>query len=74
MMTPEKPTMAIVSGEKRDRNSDNTDKPISSPNLKDTKLLFANDKVTIGKEKGEETIEITQKPDPAKSTAGKDSA
>jgi hypothetical protein len=57
MMTLEKPTMADMSGEKRDRRSDHTDNPHSSPNIKDTKLLCADDQVAIGKQKNEEIVE-----------------
>jgi hypothetical protein len=38
MMTPEKATMADISGGKRDRGSDNTDKPVTTPNTRDSKL------------------------------------
>ena len=38
MMTPEKATMADLSGGKRDRRSDDTDDPVTTPNTRDTKL------------------------------------
>jgi hypothetical protein len=71
-MTTEKSTMATVSGEKRDRNSDNTDQPTSSPNSKDAKLLCANDKAPIGKPKDDEMNKISQKKDLVAVNANKD--
>jgi hypothetical protein len=68
--TPEKTTMADMSGEKRDRNSVNTDKPASTPNTKDTKLLCSADMEPIGKEKGKEIIEIDPDSDDAKMDNG----
>jgi hypothetical protein len=56
-MTLETPTMADMSGEKRDRRSDHTDQPPTTPNIKDTKLLCADDKVAIGRKKEEELVE-----------------
>jgi hypothetical protein len=72
MTNTEKSTMATVSGEKRDRNSDNTDQPTSSPNSKDAKLLCANDKAPIGKPKDEEMNMIAQKKDLVAFNANKD--
>jgi hypothetical protein len=74
MTNPENPTMAAVSGGKRDRNSDDTDQTTNSPNSKDSKLLCANDKVAIGKKKGEETVEIAQKNDFVESKGRSDGA
>jgi len=65
-MTPEKPTMADMSGGKRDRISDHTDKPPSTPNTRDTKLLCNDDKVAIGKEKEGKLVEIEEKLDSVK--------
>jgi hypothetical protein len=39
MMTPEKAAMADMSGGKRDRRSDNSDKPVTTPNTRDAKLF-----------------------------------
>jgi hypothetical protein len=58
MMTPKKATMADMYGGKRDRGSDHTDQPITTPNSRDTKLLCSVNKAAIGKEKGQEIIEI----------------
>ena len=57
-MTPEKATMANMSGGKRDRGSDHTDQPITTPNSRDNKLLCSVDKAAIGKEKDQAIIEI----------------
>jgi hypothetical protein len=67
-----KSTMATFCGDKRDRNSDNTDQPTSSPNSKDAKLFCANDKAPIGKPKDKETNKIVQKNDLAAFNANKD--
>jgi hypothetical protein len=58
MMTPKKATMANMYGGKRDRGSDHTDQPITTPNSRDTKLLCSVNKAAIGKEKDQEIIEI----------------
>jgi hypothetical protein len=66
MMTPErpeKPTMADRSGEKRDRNSDDTDKPPSTPNTKDNKLLRDDAKEPLGNYVEDETMENEDKGD-----------
>ena len=65
-MTPEKATMADMSGGKRDRISDHTDKPPSTPNTRDTKLLCNDAKVAIGKEKDGKIVEIEEKLDSVK--------
>jgi hypothetical protein len=58
MMTPEKATMADMSGGKSDRDSDHTNQPITTPNSCDTKLLCSVGKAAIGKEKEQELIDI----------------
>ena len=65
-MTPEKPTMADMSGGKRDRISDCTDKPPSTPNTRDNKLLCNDDKVAIGKGNDGKIVEIEDKLDSVK--------
>jgi hypothetical protein len=59
----EKATMAPASGEKRDRNSANTDQPHYSPNPQDTKLLCVNDKDAIGRPMAKESIESANSAD-----------
>jgi hypothetical protein len=61
MMTDEKPTMADMSGGKRDRSSDHTDKPATTPNTRDSKLLCNDDKEPIGKGNEGKLVEIEQK-------------
>ena len=61
MMTPEKPTMANLSSGKRDRISDHTDKPVTTRNTRDTKLLCDDDKDAIGKGIEGKLIEMEQK-------------
>jgi hypothetical protein len=65
MMTPEKPTMVDMSGGKRDRSSDHTDKPATTPNTRDTKLLCDDDMEAIGKGNEGKLVEIEQKPNSA---------
>ena len=65
-MTPEKATMADKSGGKRDRISNNTDQPVSTPNTRDTKLLCNGDKDPIGKGNEGKLVEIEHPLDPDK--------
>ena len=62
MNTPEKPTMADMSGEKRDRNSANTDQPVSTTNTKDAKMQCSDDKAPLAKQNDAETIENGKNP------------
>lgn len=59
-MTPERPTMADMSGEKRDRRSINTDQPASTPNPHDSKLQRDESEALISTEKEEETIDYDE--------------
>ncbi len=56
-MTPEKATMADISGGKRDRGSDNTDKPVTTPNTRDSKLSCWDTDGINGAKNGGKTIE-----------------
>jgi hypothetical protein len=57
MMTPEKATMADVSGGKRDRRSDNTDDPVTTPNTRDAKLSCWDPNYPNDTAKDKESIE-----------------
>ena len=72
MMTPEKATMADMSGGKRDRISNHTDQPASTPNTRDTKLLCNGDKDPIGKGNEGKLVEIEQPLDSDKINATND--
>ena len=56
-MNPETATMADMSGGKRDRHSDDTDSPGTSPNNRDSKLSCWDADGASGKENDEETAE-----------------
>jgi hypothetical protein len=60
-MNHEKPTMAAMSGKKRDRRSDHTDKLPTPPNTKDNKLLCADDRVAIGRKQVKELVQCEGK-------------
>jgi hypothetical protein len=57
MMTPEKSTMADKTGGKRDRLSDDTDKPETTPNTRDAKISCWDDEDLDGKPNEPETVE-----------------
>ena len=56
-MTPEKATMADISGGKRDRGHDNTEKAVTTPNTRDSKLSCWDADGVDGSKNGGETIE-----------------
>ncbi len=61
MMSPEKTTMADMSGGKRDRVSDYADQPVTTPNTRDSKLLCNDNKLAVGNKNDEKTVETEQK-------------